>query len=613
MLNAKNQKAMRGKSQKGAALLIAIIFFLVISTTIVVGSAGTVIGSRKSAQNLIKSKSSYFTSEAGMEDALYRIKKNKQISNPEITTLNGGAVSVVVTDSGNGEKTVTAKGDVSADKRNITASVSAGQGYDFFYGVQAGAGGVEMSKGSNITGSIYSNGSISGENNEDGQSTAKITGDAIVAGHSEEDMNVRSVNCLQDEIVGKTDPKIDYAQSFVAPSLSALSKVSLNLKKVGNPASRKVRIAINNNGSPADNDLAEGTLNKDLVTGLYGWTDVTFSSSPLLAPGNTYWIILDADKDNSNYWIWCKDSNNGYANGAGKYSKDWNGDSWTQITGDLNFKTFFGGGVSSIDKVVVMGNAKANSITNSKICGDAYYQTIDSSTLNFLNSPTSQTCGTPTTSGTAYPGSSDPSLQNMPISQANIDQWKIDAQAGGTISGNYNVADNASLGPKEITGDLLMATNNTTLTVTGTIFVHGNLDMSNSSSIKCSSSYGANSCLIVADGWIHTDNNGTFAGSGTAGSFIMLLTTLACDGSFSAGCTHNNGAVDVHNNATGVIFYAQNGKINLHNGVNVTEVTAYKLTLDNNAAITYNQGLANAIFSSGPSGGWNIKSWKEVE
>lgn len=371
-----------------------------------------------------------------------------------------------------------------------------------------------------------------------------------------------------------------------------------------------IKAEYNNQNSPS----TFYTVGSETAVGTgYGWIDITFSSPPLLTAGNTYWVILDADQDNSKYWVWCDDSNNGYSGGVGKYSKDWDHDPWTQITGDLNFRTYFGAGASSLDGVTVLEDAKANTITNSKICGDAYYKSIDASSLNFLNNPTTQVCGTPTTIGTAHPNSPDPPVENMPISQGNINQWKTDAEAGGTISGDYSVTSNVSLGPKEITGDLLMTSNNKTLTITGTIYVHGNIDIDNGSTIHCDASYGTDSCLVVTNGWIHASNNGTFAGSGTAGSFIMLLTTLACDGSFSSGCTHHNGAVDVHNNATGVIFYAQSGKINLHNGVNITEVTAYKLVLDNTATVTYNQGLANANFTSGPSGGYSIDSWKETK
>jgi len=37
------------------------------------------------------------------------------------------------------------------------------------------------------------------------------------------------------------------------------------------------------------------------------------------------------------------------------------------------------------------------------------------------------------------------------------------------------------------------------------------------------------------------------------------------------------------------------------------------IDLNNNVIITYDSGLADLNFSSGPSGGWNISSWQEVE
>ena len=591
---------------RGQAMMVATILFLVVSVTIIFGLVGPILKQQKITSNLVLSRQSYFLAEAGIEDVVYRLKTGRPVSATEILSLSGSTATMVTTDTIGG-KQIVATAEVESAVRKIEANLTLGIGTIFHYGVQVGSGGVEMGENSDIVGNIYSNGSISGDNG------AKISGDAIVAGYIEENLEAVSTSCLQDQIIGKTNPKIDFVQSFVAPSSDSLAKVSLYLKKVGNPSNRTVKIATNNNGSPDDESLVSGTLNKDLVTSSYGWVDITFSSPPLLIAGNTYWIILDANQDSNKYWVWCNDSDSGYSGGISKYSKDWDDDPWTQTTGDLNFKTYFGADNSFLSGVTVQADAHANTITNSKICGDAYYESIDAGSLDFLNNPTTQICGVPTTDGTAYPNSPDPPVENMPISQGNIDQWKADAQAGGTIAGNYSITSNTSLGPKEITGDLVMTSNNKTLTVTGTIYVHGNIDISNGSTIRCNASYGANSCLIVADGWIHTSNNGTFAGSGTTGSFIMLLTTLACDGSFSTGCTHHDGAVDVHNNATGVIFYAQNGKVNLHNGVNVTEVTAYKLALDNNATITYDQGLMNTVFSSGPSGGFEILDWKEIE
>ena len=91
----------------------------------------------------------------------------------------------------------------------------------------------------------------------------------------------------------------------------------------------------------------------------------------------------------------------------------------------------------------------------------------------------------------------------------------------------------------------------------------------------------------------------------------MVLTTSACDGSSESGCTHHSAALDLHNNAEGAIFYAGSGLVNLHNNVNVTQLTAWKLALDNNAVVQYAIGLADFNFSSGPSGGWDVRDWRE--
>ncbi|MBI2462794.1 MAG: hypothetical protein HYV65_00985 [Candidatus Spechtbacteria bacterium] len=303
---------------------------------------------------------------------------------------------------------------------------------------------------------------------------------------------------------------------------------------------------------------------------------------------------------------------NVYSNGAVS------GENKAKVTGDLIVAT-------SIDSVVVLGDAKANAIINSKICGDAYYQSIDSSSLNFLNSPSSPSCPSPPTNGVAYPGSSDPPVQNLPISQANIDQWKQDGAVGGIINGNcgdsgvpecvINDDGTLSLGPKKIIGNLVL-TKKQTLVITGTLYVQGHIDLDSSggATIKCDQAYGAQGCVVVTDSWIHIKNNSIFQGSGAQGSYLIFVSTLAgCNGGDQEPqCTHHNAAVDIHNNATGAIFYVPDSMANLHNGVTVTELTAYKLNLDNGASVQYEQGLFDSSFSSGPGASFNIIGWEEI-
>lgn len=601
--NKKNNK------EKGAALLIVVVFFLMISTIIVGGVVGPLISEFKISKDFIKSKSSFYVAEAAVEDVVHRIKNGYTVSSIDTVSIGSESASVTVLDVGNIKEiisTATVDSHIRRVKTELTTSVT---GVSFFYGAQVGSGGFEMRNNSQINGAggavgnVYSNGPIDGDNG------AVITGDATVATSITEDIDARSLVCNQDQIVGKSNPNIDYAQSFSPSSTGPLAKISIYIKKVGNPDSKEIRIVPDNAGSPGSTQLTSGTLNKNLVGTGYGWVDVTFNTPPVLTVGQTYWLVLDAGANNAKYWVWCSDNTGGFINGVAKYSKDWDDDTWTQITGDLTFKTYTGSGASFIDSVTINGTAKANTISNSFIGTDAYYQTI-------LNT---------SVAGASYPGSSDSPVLTMPVSDANIAQFKSDAEVGGVIIGNCGdsgdpscVVGNGqtiSLGPKKINGNLNLS-NAKTIYITGTLYVTGNIDIDGTGVVvSCDPSFGSESCIIITDGWVHISNNVTFAGSGQTGSYLMILTTLpGCNGlSSSTGCTHHYSGMDIHNNSGGAIFYASESMINLHNNVNITSAVAYKLRLDNNAAVTYEIGVSNQSFSSGPSGGWSVSNWNETE
>lgn len=593
--------------QAGQAVLIAVLFFLAGSLIIVSGISSPVLRDIASVSTMLKSKQSYFLAEGGVEEAVYRIKKGIPIDTQETIIYGNGTSVTIIADISNDDKRITATGDVFSFLRNAEIELSTSVGIDFFYGSQAGEGGIIMEENSRVEGvggqpgNIYSNGPVIGGNG------ATITGDATVATQVTESNQARSLVCNQDQVAGQVDPTIDFAQSFDAPDSKPFAKVSLYIKKVGSPASRSVHIVADNFGSPSAVSLAEGTLLSSLVGTEYSWIDVTFPTPVVLTSDNTYWIVFDARRDQNRYWVWCSDSNNGYGNGVGKYSANWSAGSWTGIIGDLTFRVFLGDGINAIDNVDITGTAKANTISNSTIGMDAYYQSLISTTV----------------SGTSYPGSPDPSPINLPISRVVIDQWKKDAGCGEqppvspcNYIGDYIVDEDTTIGPLTISGDLDMTSVNKTLIITGMVYVKGSIDISNGSSVRCAASFGTKSCVVLSDDWIHVSNNGVFQGSGETGSHIMFLSTLACDGSSSSppcDVSHHNGAIDLHNNASGAIFYASDGLVNLHNGVSITEVTGYKIRLEQNAVVTYEEGLISSSFSSGPGGSWNISSWREVE
>jgi len=238
--------------------------------------------------------------------------------------------------------------------------------------------------------------------------------------------------------------------------------------------------------------------------------------------------------------------------------------------------------------------ARAHTCEGSVINGDLYYVSGGSSN-----------CTVNGGSQAVLP--SDIDSENMPISDSQIDSWKNEAIGGGVISGDYTIAGGTTeyLGPIKITGNLTVE-NSATLVLTGNLWVVGNITIDNNASIRLDIDYGSTSGVIVTDGKILAENGVTLEGSGEEGSYLMLLTT-------NNSLLLDDPAVYVKNNAQGAIFYASNGMIRLRNNINIREATGYKLHLDNNAEITYESGLIDSLFSSGPGGSWKVRAWSEVE
>jgi len=256
---------------------------------------------------------------------------------------------------------------------------------------------------------------------------------------------------------------------------------------------------------------------------------------------------------------------------------------------------------ASLLRATVTGRAVSDSISNCTVGGSATYDTKTSCTIGG-----SETTPNPT-------DFTDPANLPLPITAAQITDWENEAAAGGVISGDYILTNglSASLGPKKISGNLTLD-NNAILTVTGTLWITGQIKLSNGAVLKLDPSYGSLSGVVVAGiggdasaGYIEIDNNSNALGSGTAGSYTLLLSQRNNSSSI---------AIKASNNATGAILYAGTGVIELDNNSGLKEVTAYKIHLKNNAIVTYESGLANAQFTSGAGGSWAIEkgTWRET-
>ncbi|MEO5635157.1 MAG: hypothetical protein ABIS26_00265, partial [Candidatus Paceibacterota bacterium] len=371
------------------------------------------------------SKQSYFLSESGLEDIIYKLKTAYPVAASNTITLNGNSATTTVATGGYNIKTITSLGDVTLRQRKNTITLSPGDGISFNYGIQSGIGGFIMNNNSGVNGNVYSNGNISGSGG------VYINGTAVSAGASG----------IIDEV------------------------------------------SVGSNGK---------------------------------------------------------------------------GDAW------------------------------AHTVTDSSVVGNLYCQT---------GSGNNKSCNSV---------QGDPPLTPMPITQEMIDQWKSDAELGGTVAGNLTISSPTSLGPKKITGDLAI---NSNLTITGTLYVVGKITTGNGVQVSLDPSYGATGGIIIVDGTVNLSNNAQFSGSGAPNTYILLMTTSACP---TVGCTTTN-AVEIANNVGAVIVNAQNGTAHLNNNITLNEIVANKIIMDNNVVINYLSGLASTVFTSGPSGGWSIQSWKEIK
>lgn len=568
--------------QKGQAALITVILVLTLIIVIVLGINTLAVRRHIVARHLIDSIQSYYLSEAGLEDAILRVVDPDLPHQSSMTlTLNGHTATTTATDDGS-TFTITATGDVKNYIRHTSTTLTeTTTDASFFYGIQVDDGGLTMHNNARVNGNVFSNGHIIGSNG------AVITNDATVSGDLDDAPAVEWTAHNSDHFFATLSTNRDIAQSFIANETGPVPQVAVYLGKVGNPANDlTLRLTADNNGQPATSSLADYTIPASSVSTTPAYVTAAFSTPASVSSGNKYWIVLDYGSNSAtNHWNWRKDNTGGYANNTGSTSSNWSSGSavWTSVNGDLAFQAWIGGVARRIESMTIgdasTGTGRANQFVNTTIHGS----------------------GCPN----QYCLLENNDRQELPIPAQAIQGWKDDAVSGGTHTGDYTLTNNASgtLGPKVITGHLNLG-NGATLTLAGTVWVQGDIQLSDNCHVQLDNGYGSNSGVLLSSGSVQISNNCEFAGSGNPASYIMLL---------SDKDTPDSDVISISNNSVGVIYYAPRGRLHFSNNAAAKEATAYGMTLDNNATITYESGLQNIQFSSGPSGGWDFKGWQEID
>lgn len=248
--------------------------------------------------------------------------------------------------------------------------------------------------------------------------------------------------------------------------------------------------------------------------------------------------------------------------------------------------------VGSISTITVGTDAEnhdawANSFSNCVIKGEAKHA---NGAANF----------TGCTAITELSNQATPTSEDLPY--VDTDFWQSQAANGGEIAGPYTPP-TGTFGPVKISGDLTIG-NGTSITLQGPTWVTGNLNIETNSTIDLDDSWGENGTVIIVDGTITVQNNTNIIGTPQNGYILLISTKVTTPSVY---------AIDVRNNSDAGIFYAMYGMVNINNNVIIKEVTGRGITVANNASVQYDSGLANKNFSSGPSGGFSIESWREIE
>lgn len=218
---------------KGAAVLVFVIFFLVASAVLVYGIAQGAYSDLVQYRTLEESKEVFFAVEAGIEDAIHRHRNNKNYSSTETFSLGSVAVDAtraVVTDHFELNFTGT-RGDII---RKGYLEFTIGAGASFSYGLQSDVGGIFMENSSSVVGNIYSNGTVEGTGVGDGND---VFGTVISAGPTGYVEGIHATGSVYaNEIVDTVVDKNAYCDTIDQSNVSGLLFCNTVTATFPNPA-----------------------------------------------------------------------------------------------------------------------------------------------------------------------------------------------------------------------------------------------------------------------------------------------------------------------------------------------------------------------------------------
>jgi len=619
----------------GQVALTAVLFFLVAATAIGIGFTSFALEETSTTRKQLRAKQSYFLAEAGIEDAMYRVREDMTIGTSEVLNLDGQSQTTDIVTVGN-NKEITARATYASHTRNIkTVLAPSTSDGTLNYGLQVGYLGLDMKNKARVNGNVKSNGSIRGV----GSGEVLITGDAFVAGGVGNTPHVSQSSGSYHYDLHKTTSRLDVAQRFKAASTAKPNKLTIYIKKFGTPGNLEVRVVADDNGDPDyRNDIGSATIaTTDISSSAYDPITVYFNSTGITKKDFYYWIIIGSSPSASatNYYELEGEGASSYTEGRVRYTQDWtnSGAVWAKHPANLSdpenlrFAIYMGEETTYIEKitigqnpprlskawaqtlndVVVHGFASSTEIKGgSTIYREATCDTLTSGNVDTEHgSPNSPNC----TWDVASPA---PSTENDPFPSATLVDLKnaiINGEDGcTTYNGNYALSADATttMDCMAINGDFDMSGKARVL-LRGNLYVSGVVRIQNYAQIHMDPvSFGSRDGFIISDGNIELKNDARLRGNIGSGIYLFLITLSTNTGASPS-------ALLIQNDANVDAIYSAYGFVEILNHPKIKSAFGQGLNIQNDAEVNYEIGIADASFTGGPGGGWGITTWREVE
>src|SRR3989344_7681852 len=142
-------------TQAGQAAIIAVLFLMSAMLVVTGGFSSLALRQAKVVRTTGFGTKSYFLAEAGIEDAIYRLKTGRDISDIE-QIVSGGTIASTATTRDGDIWSIRGEGDTKENIRAVSVSLTLGDEIQLNYGVQAGEGGFEIENTASVVGNVFS-------------------------------------------------------------------------------------------------------------------------------------------------------------------------------------------------------------------------------------------------------------------------------------------------------------------------------------------------------------------------------------------------------------------------------------------------------------------------